>query len=134
MVKQLVAIPEAEKTPRSNKRRAASVDQDCAKRARKLKAACNLDSSCIEGNQTTELSFLNFSNDHILLNMAAIGISLGNDSDKDNQMIEALKSIEKQRWVDTYMQEKVKKITKNRKRWTKKKKLINLCYNLFVVK
>jgi hypothetical protein len=109
MVKQLVAIPEAEKTPRSNKRRAASVDQDCAKRARKLKAACNLDSSCIEGNQTTESSFLNFSNDHILLNMAAIAISLGNDSDKDNQMIEALKSIEKQRWVDTYMQEKVKK-------------------------
>jgi hypothetical protein len=33
MVKKLAAIPEAEKAPRGSKRRAASVDQDCAKRA-----------------------------------------------------------------------------------------------------
>jgi hypothetical protein len=101
-----------------------------------LKAALNLDSSCNEGNQTnSEPSFLNFSNDQIHLNMAAIGISLGNDSDKDNQMIEALKSIAKQRWVDTCMEEKVDFfLTKNRRRWTRKKKLLNLCYSLSVVK
>jgi hypothetical protein len=62
----------------------------------------------------------------VISNMLDIGILLGNC---DTLMLETLKTIEKQRWLDITVQEKSERIffRKNKKRWTRKRKLINLC-------
>jgi hypothetical protein len=75
--RKLAAIPEAVTPLRTSKRRADMADQHSLERAERIKAACNLDSTPNLGNTTTShASFLQFSNEKVVHNLNAVGISL----------------------------------------------------------
>jgi hypothetical protein len=99
--RDLAAVPEADTTSRRSKRRAALADQDSGERAEKLKATRNLDAPCNNDNENTPTpSFLQLSNDDIISNMSDIGMVVGIDKIADSMLIETLKTVEKERWLD----------------------------------
>jgi hypothetical protein len=74
---QMAAISKTDMPGRMSKRRAKSVDESSLERAERMKAAWNLD---FKGNtDQTQPSLLVFSNDEVLNNLGAVGISLGHD-------------------------------------------------------
>jgi hypothetical protein len=109
--RDLATVPEADTTSRRSKRRAASADQDSGERAEKLKATRNLHAPCNNDNENTPTpSFLQLSNDDIISNMSDIGMVEGIDKIADSMLIETLKTVEKERWLDIIEQDKIERI------------------------
>jgi hypothetical protein len=93
--REIAAIPEASTPSSKSKRRTQSVDEHSLDRAKRIKAARNLDFNSVKGNSSTiESSFIHFSNDNVKKNLQSIGISLGDSSDQISLSIERIKELE----------------------------------------
>jgi hypothetical protein len=74
---QLEAIPQTESPGRRSKRRADTVNKASLEHEERIKAARNLD---FKGKpDSAHHSFLQFSNDVVISNLDAVGITLGHD-------------------------------------------------------
>jgi hypothetical protein len=95
----LAAIPEADTPTRRSKRRADTADQPSLERAERIKAARNMDATPNKGNNTMpQTSFLQqFSNEHVVKNLTAVGISLGTTTDSISSSVACVKDVELKR-------------------------------------
>jgi hypothetical protein len=81
-VVDMAAIPEADTPMRRSKRRAETADEPSLERAERIKAARNMDTTQTKGNNSvSQDSFIHYSNEQVVHNLNALGISLGNSLD-----------------------------------------------------
>jgi hypothetical protein len=91
----LAAVPEATTPPRTSKRRADTIAEPSLERAERLKAARNLDATTKKGNDiTSHISFLQFSDDLVVDNLSAVGISLGDNVESIACSVDCVKEVE----------------------------------------
>jgi hypothetical protein len=74
-----------------------TADQSPLEQAEKIKAAHNLDPTPKSGNKSTHNSFLQFTNEQVVENLSAVGISLGNSTNSIGSSVACVKEIELQR-------------------------------------
>jgi hypothetical protein len=91
----LAVVPEATTPPRTSKRRADTIAEPSLERAERLKAARNLDATTKKGNDiTSHISFLQFSDDLVVDNLSAVGISLGDNVESIACSVDCVKEVE----------------------------------------
>jgi hypothetical protein len=72
--RELMAIPEADTPSRKSKRRAESLNEHSLERAKRIKAARNLDFTSKKGtNSRHSSSFIHYSNEHVIDNLGGGG-------------------------------------------------------------
>jgi hypothetical protein len=93
--RKVAAIPEASTPSRKSKRRAQTMDEHSLDRAERIKAARNLDSNTVKGNNNkTKSSLIHLSNECVTKNLQSIGISLGTCCDQINLSVQRIKEVE----------------------------------------
>jgi hypothetical protein len=94
---QMAAIPEIETPGRRCKRRAETVDESSMEWVERIKAARNLD---FQGNiEHSQPSSLLLSDDEVLNNLGAVGISLGKDVSSVSSSLSCLRQVEMDRML-----------------------------------
>jgi hypothetical protein len=94
-LRELAAILEVETPLRKSKRRASFGDENSLERAARIKATRNLDFKKDKGNSnTSHASFIHFSDEHVVGNLSAVGVSLGNNDNLISSSISHIKEIE----------------------------------------
>jgi hypothetical protein len=107
----LAAIPDTATPSCASKRRAGSVAKNSLDRAERIKAARNLDFILEKGNcDTSQISFISFSNEHMVDNLEVLGISLGNNVDSVNASVAWVKEVELERLECTTSGDKISDI------------------------
>jgi hypothetical protein len=103
--RDLAALPEVETPSRRSRRRADTADEPSLEHGERIKATSNLDSIPKRGKKiTSHASSLQFSNEHVVYNLSAVGISLGNCVDSIINSAACVKDAELKR-LDTILSE-----------------------------
>jgi hypothetical protein len=94
-LRELAAILEVESPSRKSKMRAQSSDEHSLDRAARIKAVHNLDFSKEKGNNPKSLaSFIHFSDEKVVGNLSALGVSLGSSDNIVSSSVSHIKDIE----------------------------------------
>jgi hypothetical protein len=101
----LTAIDEVGTPSRRSKTRADMADEPSLERAERIKAARNLDFNPKKGTKnTSHVSFLEFSNEHVDDNLSVVGVSLGSNMESIANTVACVREAEIKR-LDTISNE-----------------------------